>query len=493
MSDMKRNYMKRNDIKRNYMLKLFCAIFIMSPALMLESAALPPSHAGEARDAENAGLWKFAYFEDRNLADILQLASFSNPTIWAAVEKVNQAREDVRNAAAGLGPVVSLGGTARYGRDREEYNASLNLIQTLYAGGSLTANKRAASLAFSATMAESMKTYQEVLNTVRIAYYDCLRALAQVQVASEAVTLAKEHLKQAEALHKSGMAPKGDVLRVKVSVTQGELSLVSARSDLDVNWVALEHLVGSKLARAEILKPVPSDRTEELEPPEYQTPGDVAGRALSQRAEIKAYQYYRDRAEQLIKSAKGQKLPKVTLTGRLNTDNDSNSQADDKWYVQLEAQWTLYDSDASASAIRKSKAVARELLHVLENISSQVSQEAIQAEIRLASAKTRLTLAAEQSATSKEDYQIARRRYDARLGTNLDVLDARRALLDSLTAYVNAVYDIAVAQSGLVYAMGDDFPPEELFKGGNASKSVLEDMKNAPVTISARESRDWDE
>jgi outer membrane protein TolC len=48
--------------------------------------------------------------------------------------------------------------------------------------------------------------------------------------------------------------------------------------------------------------------------------------------------------------------------------------------------------------------------------------------------------------------------YDVQLGTNLDVLDARAALTESLTAYVNAVYDIAAAQSALIFVVGWDAP-----------------------------------
>lgn len=423
----------------------------------------------------------FTSFGDRRLSEVLKVASYSNPNIPAAIEKVNQAREDVRNATAGLGPTLSVEGAARYGRERDEYNASLNLIQTVYSGGTLTANKRAAELALAATSAESAKTYQEVLNTVRLHYYDCLRAAAQILVAEEAVSLAKDHLKQAEALYRRGMAPKGDVLRVKVSVSQGEVELVGARSNLDVAWVALEHAAGSKLPRLEILASLAGDKPEVLKPPAYQAPDDVVSRALAQRMEIKAYQYYKDRAEQLAKAAAGEARPRVTLSGRGNTNMDAGSLANDEWYIQLEAKWTLYDGGALASGIRKAKAAARELLYVLESLSSQVSQEALQAAIKLRSAQERLELAKDQVATTQEDYRLALRRYNAQLGTNLDVLDARRALITGRTEYINAVYDIAAAQSDLVYAMGDDLPPEELFRGGKVSEGVLEDMKGTLV------------
>ena len=58
---------------------------------------------------------------------------------------------------------------------------------------------------------------------------------------------------------------------------------------------------------------------------------------------------------------------------------------------------------------------------------------------------------------------MAFRRYEARLGSNIDVLDAKRALVRSRTEYVDAVYDIAAAWSNLVYATGEDFPPESFF------------------------------
>ena len=121
-------------------------------------------------------------FGDVRLSEILELASRGNPNIAAAKEKVAQAREDARSAAAAMGPTVSIGASARYETDRNAYNASLNLIQTLYAGGSLRANRRAAELSLSAVESESARTYQEVLNEVRVRYYDCLRAGAKAIV-----------------------------------------------------------------------------------------------------------------------------------------------------------------------------------------------------------------------------------------------------------------------------------------------------------------------
>lgn len=137
--------------------------------------------------------------------------------------------------------------------------------------------------------------------------------------------------------------------------------------------------------------------------------------------------------------------------------------ANGEWYVQLDLQWVLYDSGEIASGIRKAKAAERELHGQAELLVSQITEEVLAAEIKLRASVTRKEIAQEQMQTSKEDYRLALRRYDAQMSTNLDVLDARRALINSRTEYVNAVYDIAAAQSGLIYATGEDFPPDNLF------------------------------
>jgi outer membrane protein TolC len=135
-------------------------------------------------------------------------------------------------------------------------------------------------------------------------------------------------------------------------------------------------------------------------------------------------------------------------------------QQDDSMYVQLGLQWTLFDGGAAAAEVGRLKSSARELLRELENLNAQIRQEAVQAEIRLESAQKRFDVAGNQAEDAREDYRLAMRRYDAQVGTNLDVLDSRTALIESRRALVNAVYDIAAAQCGMMFAVGEDVPVE---------------------------------
>jgi outer membrane protein TolC len=84
---------------------------------------------------------------DPALDKLLKLAAENNPAIFAAKERVNQARADVRSAAAQMGPSLTGEATGRLGRDfpggaREAYTASLGLVQVVYSGSRLSAQEK---------------------------------------------------------------------------------------------------------------------------------------------------------------------------------------------------------------------------------------------------------------------------------------------------------------------------------------------------------------
>jgi outer membrane protein TolC len=252
------------------------------------------------------------------------------------------------------------------------------------------------------------------------------------------------------------MIPRGDVLRVKVSVSQAEQERIRAENDLNIGLAALERAVGVPVSREEILESVTGLDIEAIRPPEFTAPDDAVSRALSLRPETAAYEFYRRRANELIRAAEGDRLPRIALSGGASASGNNYASGEDEFFAQLSLQWTIYDGGERASQAERLKAAAKELLHQIDGLNAQIRQEAIQAELNLTSAQARYEIAKSQLSDAKEDYRLAMRRYDAQVGTNLDVLDSRAALTESLTAYVNAVYDIAAAQSGLIYALGED-------------------------------------
>jgi outer membrane protein TolC len=87
-------------------------------------------------------------------------------------------------------------------------------------------------------------------------------------------------------------------------------------------------------------------------------------------------------------------------------------------------------------------------------MKNQILQEVAVASSDLASATARIAVGKDQVIQAQEDYRMALKRYEAQVGTNIDVLDARVSLIAALNALADAIYDAATAEAGLVYVVG---------------------------------------
>lgn len=422
--------------------------------------------------------------DEPQLRVLLDRAAANSPIIKAAASRVAQVRADVRAASSQRGPSVYAIAGALWNKDalgtaaispvtgmpiavvpmssRNVYAAGIVFLQSIYDGGSRGAKKRAEEFALEAARAEELRAYQSVMSNVRECFHTARRAASAIFVAKQGHALAAEHLKRAEAMRDAGLVPVGDVLRVKVAVSQSELDIIRAQNALDVALVALERLVGEPVPPSDV---IPDRLTEGadiatfLDPTPIALPGDAESIALAERPEVRAYAALKQRADQLAKAARGARLPHVYAAGELLQVGDSFWPKDnDSWHVQLGVEWNIYDGGRSDALEQKARSAAEELLHATDDLAGKIRQEVSQAELGVASAQSRLQVALDQMKTAEEDHRMAVKRYEAHVGTNIDVLDAHLALDKSRTQYVDAFCDREIAYSSLLYAVGSDVP-----------------------------------
>lgn len=415
---------------------------------------------------------------DAALEDLLVRAAASNPQIAAAEQRTEAARAQVEAATAQMGPDVFAGLGALWQRDgvtvgtfvpaigaplavdvvgRNTYAAAVGLSQVIYAGGSLSAQKEASRLALGAVEAQEERVRQSAANAVRRAYYALRCAQAKEQVARDALSLSKDHMTQAEKLFNAGVVARNDVLRSEVAVSSAELDLIRARNGCDLALTALRRAVGAELP--ENLKKAPLlDETLDA-PDKYgqaEAPEKATEVALEKRAELKSYSLLSNQAEKLARAAQGRMLPQILgAVGYVAADDSFFPGDNGEPVAAIGMYWNLYDSGEMRAKTKEAKAKAKELLFQLEDMKNLIRMEVAQAELNLESAASRLAVASKQVEKAREDYRIAVRRYAENVGTNLDVLDSRLALTNSLTELCTAAYDIKTAEADLLYATGE--------------------------------------
>ena len=86
------------------------------------------------------------------------------------------------------------------------------------------------------------------------------------------------------------------------------------------------------------------------------------------------------------------------------------------------------------------------MLYALRDMTFQINQEIRQALSQLRASETRFALAKEQMAAAREAHRMMLQRYALQMSSNVDVIDAKQALIQTHAAYVGVVFDIAAAQ-----------------------------------------------
>lgn len=414
--------------------------------------------------------WGAEPAETLTLEKALEIAREANPLVLASRARVDQARgkliqaqaEGLPQAYATLGyqklgerpETVALGpggpvGIVPLGYE-ETWQAALNLSQVLYSGGSLSARTEAERLTVSARESERERTVQTVENGVRKAFYGLQRSLARLEVAKDALSLANEHLKQAEAFYRAGVVAQNEVLRVQVAVSTSRLNLIRAESAVKVAWRQLERVVGKSL---EGQYAIPSGDSDVDAFPAFPDP---LSRAMKRRPEMQGLESARQAALMTVRAARGQLLPQVGLSASASVADEGffPSEKDD-WSVSLFARFRLFDSGKVHGQVVEARGAAEELLYRLEDLKRQIALEVSSATVNLEGALQRVKVASDAVAQAEEDYRMALKRYQAQVGTNIDVLDARLSLVDARNSRIDAVAEARTAYGDLLFAMGE--------------------------------------
>lgn len=414
----------------------------------------------------------------------LILAEENNPVISATKKKVAQSEERLKQAEASSYPsiVAKMGyqetgeeprlpvfteGRRRpigYAQDgfKETWQAALEMTWLLYSGGAVKNNVQAKELALGSVEAEATRTYQSVRNGVYSAWHELQRTRARLKVAEEALKLAETHLHEVNLLYENGLVAKNQVLRVQVEVSNSKLNLVKAVNAVDVAWSALERAVGTDLQMDYTL---PETRNSV---DEFTIPSELRQLAMENRPELLALEKSRKSALAMARSAAGASRPQVALKAEtFEVDDEFFPDKEDDWRVSISANWELFDGGASRARVEEAKAAAEEVLYRIEDLKKQINLEVSTAVLNLRSATQRVNLAKDQVKSAEEDYRIALKRYSAQVGTNIDVLDSRVALVNAKTQLANAVYDVYQARADLQYALGLD-----LYGGKNEGNTL---------------------
>jgi len=293
-------------------------------------------------------------------------------------------------------------------------------------------------------------TRSDLIFRVVKAYYQGLLARELVQVAETAVRSARAAEDNARSRLQAGVALESDLLSVQVHRAGQEEELLKATNVQRLAQSALCFELGVPLERQFVLikqvTPLSADTTDMV---------TLQNAALQNRPDYGQSQLALQNQELLVKTARSEFLPTISLFGSWETDDQSfASRAGNNWLAGVNLHFNLFNGRADEAKLAESRFQQKRTLAMQAHLAQAIRHQVQKAFLDLETASQRIAVSQQAVSQAEESGRIIRNRYEAGLATVTDLLRAETALTAAKGNYLRAVFDQRVGAANLELQVG---------------------------------------
>ncbi|MGQ0701097.1 MAG: TolC family protein [Panacagrimonas sp.] len=330
------------------------------------------------------------------------------------------------------------------------YSASASLSYLLFDFGGRGAALDGARALLDAARSTRNATLQSVYLDAVTGYYAWVAADGSLIAAREAERAAQSSFDAASTREQIGTATRADRLQAQTALAQTQLARVQAEGALRNALGALATSMGLQANAPLQLAPAPTvapaaDFAEQLDP--------LVSAALEARPDLSAAVASLRAAETDVTSARASGLP--SLSGSLSQSYSRTGERErDSASVGLSVSVPIFSGFATTYRVRAAEAQVEARTADLTSLRNQISQEVFQAHSELTTQTQSVFAAQALVAAAQESENVARGRYEAGVGTILDLINAQSSAADSRRQLILAQSNWAAARTRLAQAIG---------------------------------------
>ena len=342
----------------------------------------------------------------------------------------------------------STGVTSVFTSNREfqqTFNAQLQFSQILFDFGQNGAAVQAARKTADATLSDYANQRLQVADIVKEAYTNINLARHLTAVAQQSLDRAQLNLQASRGFYETGAQPFSTVTRAEVDVANAQVALIQARNAQDIARVALNTVLA-------IAVDAPTEVEDNLifEPVSLD-PGPLHSTALAQRPEYRQAKLRADAFRAVVTQMERSFLPTITGNSFFGGSTTSLNQA---WSATLAMTWPLFDGGNTIARLREAKASLGAAELRIKQTALTIAQQVEQARVVVREAAQRFDAAKTAVASASENYRLAQGRFDVRVGTILELVDAQLALTQAQQTQAQALADYRIGLARRDLAVG---------------------------------------
>ncbi len=415
-------------------------------AVSLPAVTTAPSPTGGA-----------AAVERLTLDQCIEITLRRNPSLTAAESTMNAAGTRVGQARSAYYPQVTLAGnyskfspyTDPTNASQDLYQGTATLTQNIFDFGKTPSQVRIQRLSHDASREDRRTVYSQVVFNVKQAYYTLLQTGKNREVAIETVKLNQEQLDQAKGFFDAGVKSKYDVTSAEVNLSNARLARIRAENAVQIAKVTLKNAMGAPDMPDFSIEDTLAFQKSPL------TFEESIQRAYTNRPDLKSVLARKEASKESISLARSGYYP--TLTGNASITRADSDFPPEKsgWSAGVTLTFPLFSGFLTNNQVKE----AKENLNVQkaneETLRQGILLDVQQAYLNLRALEDGVVVAELTVRQAQENYEIVNGRYNAGVGSPLDVTNALVVLSNAKTNYIAALANYKIAEAALLKAMGE--------------------------------------
>lgn len=398
-----------------------------------------------------------AAVERLTLDQCIEITLKRNPNIAAAESTMIAAGTRVGQARSAYYPQISLAGnytkfspyTDPTNASQDLYQGTATLTQNIFDFGKTPSQVRIQRLGHDASREDRRTVYSQVVFNVKQAYYTLLQAGKNLDVALETVKLNKEQLDQARGFFEAGVKSKYDVTSAEVNLSNARLAHIRAENAVQIARVTLKNTMGAP--------DLPDFSIEDtLAFQKYQiTFEDAIQKAYANRPDLKSVLAKKEASRESISLARSGYYPSLTGNASMTRADSDYPPEKSGWSAGVTLTFPLFSGFLTNYQVKEAKETLNVQKANEESLRQGIVLDVQQAYLNLRAFEDGVAVAELTIRQAQENYDIATGRYNAGVGSPLDVTNALLVLSNAKTNHIAALANYKIAEAALLKAMGE--------------------------------------
>ena len=335
------------------------------------------------------------------------------------------------------------------GRTKNYFNFAATLSQTLFDAPSFS-RWRAALASVGAQRALAAAIRLDAAYNVRLSFFGARANQALMLVARETLANQKRHLEQVRGFVEVGTRPEIDLAQSRTDVANAQVALINAENNYATSKAQLNQAMGVAQDTEYDLGEGTAEPID-LEDSRIDDQVDAADRT---RPELKAFDE-RLRAEALVLRAN--KWGYAPQLGLSTTATYAGQQLDNmawNWNIQAGLSWNLFSGLLTYSQVKEAEAQLVSLRAQRDTERLQVRLELERGRLAVRAAKATVAASGDALENARLREKLAEGRYQAGVGSSIELSDAELALANAGAQKVQADFNVGSARAQLLRALG---------------------------------------